>query len=56
MVYFILFFGSIWTRSCSIFKKMPKFKFFSCDPLLHHVWILQTQLLRGKDNTTYILS
>lgn len=31
-------------------------QFFSCDPLLHHAWILQTQLLYGKDNTTYILS
>lgn len=38
------------------FQEDAKIQFFSCDPLLHHVWILQTQLLHGKDNTTYILS
>lgn len=38
------------------FQEDAKVQFFSCDPLLHHAWILQTQLLYGKDKTTYILS
>lgn len=35
------------------FEEDAKIQFFSSDPLLHHAWILQTQLLCGKDKTTY---
>lgn len=38
------------------FQEDAKIHFLSCDPLLHHAWILQTQPLYGKDKTTYILS
>lgn len=35
------------------FEEDAKIQFFSSYTLLHHAWILQTQLLCGKDKTTY---